>query len=87
MKSPLELLKQLDEKYPDRDMSGFAEAQNQLDIFMKKLIFEAQDAFWAVVAREFPEITTGDFSPDATLAFDDACEKAVLIWIQSNMKE
>lgn len=45
---------------------------------------KAQEEFWAIIARRFPEIRSGDFSPDAQMKFDEACEEAVRIWIDSN---
>ncbi len=45
---------------------------------------DAQTQFWNVIQRRFPEIKTGDFSPDAQMKFDGACEEAVRIWIDSN---
>jgi hypothetical protein len=44
----------------------------------------AQEAFWAHVAGEYPEITTGDFPPGATAAFDEACRDAVRVWVEGN---
>ncbi|KCB41411.1 hypothetical protein L539_3487 [Bordetella hinzii 5132] len=45
---------------------------------------KAQEKFWAIIASRFPEIRSGDFSPDAQMKFDGACEEAVRIWIDSN---
>lgn len=44
----------------------------------------AQAAFWAVVAKMYPEIKTGDFAPFDQMVFDLNCEKAVKTWVQSN---
>ena len=43
----------------------------------EQLIHEALDAFWEVVAKRFPEATTGDLCPLTALAFDQAAEAAV----------
>lgn len=45
---------------------------------------EAQQAFWTTIAEAHPEITTGDFPPDAAFAFDEACSKAYKIWLEGN---
>ncbi|TXG96108.1 MAG: hypothetical protein E6R08_10065 [Nevskiaceae bacterium] len=45
---------------------------------------EAMDAFWAVVARRYPSIKSGDFSADAATAFEDACYEAMTTWLMSN---
>lgn len=45
----------------------------------------AQQAFWTALAQAFPEITTGDFPPDATLSFDAACLSAATVWVQGNL--
>jgi len=46
----------------------------------------AQLAFWAEVARSYPEIKTGDFPPDATFEFNEACRLAVKRWLIWNKK-
>lgn len=46
---------------------------------------EAQEAFWSVITKSFPEITSGNFSPEDTFDFDDACEKAIRRWVEFNM--
>lgn len=49
------------------------------------LLQRANEAFWEVIAKEFPEATTGDFPPDATFDWDLATEKAVRLWIWGNV--
>jgi len=44
----------------------------------------ARHNFWAEFASHFPEITTGDFPPDASVLFDEATEAAVNVWINHN---
>jgi len=53
------------------------------DEFRRMIEDMSQRAFDPVVSR-FPMITTGDFSPLATLAFDKALEEAVIDWLDSN---
>ncbi len=44
----------------------------------------AQEAFWAVIAQRFSEVSTGDLPPEADAAFDDACFRVVWSWLGSN---
>jgi hypothetical protein len=52
---------------------------------VKKAVEKAQDAFWMVIAKSFPEVKSGDFDPMASHQFDTACEKAVEHWIAMNL--
>lgn len=45
---------------------------------------DAMEAFWAAVAKHFPEIGTGDFSPIAEKTFTDAAKNAIVSWIEEN---
>lgn len=47
-------------------------------------IQEAQDAFWAVIAKHHPECKTGDLDPMSVLAFDNACNRVVNTWVDGN---
>lgn len=47
---------------------------------------KAQLKFLEEVVRHFPETASGDFPPDATFAFDAACEKAVASWAYWNVQ-
>lgn len=55
---------------------------------IKKKVEEAaektQEAFWAEVARNFPDIKTGDMPIQAVFQFNKDCEQAVGIWVKSN---
>ena len=50
----------------------------------KDVLQEAQDAFWAVIAKRHPEIKTGDLTPMDAFAFDTACESVVNSWVYTN---
>lgn len=50
---------------------------------IKRALQEAQSAFWGEIASSFPEITSGDFPPDAATTFDKACENAVNVWLEN----
>lgn len=45
---------------------------------------KAQEAFWAEIARQYPEIKTGDFPPDAADDFYRASLQALRFWVDTN---
>lgn len=47
----------------------------------------AMEAFWAVIARKFPEASTGDLDPAASTAFDDAVDNVVWAWVEANVPD
>ena len=51
---------------------------------VQQVVEKAMDAFWQEVAKQYPEITRGDFPPEATITFSDACENAVRLWVHLN---
>lgn len=50
----------------------------------ENIILEAQDAFWAVVAKHHPECKSDHLMPNASGIFDDACRAVIKIWLISN---
>ena len=48
---------------------------------INEVIQKAQNDFWDTIAGEFPEITSGDSSPEETIIFDKACKRAVDHWL------
>lgn len=44
-------------------------------------------AFWEVVSRHFPEITTGDMDPGAVLGLEQDLTRAVTSWVGGNQPE
>lgn len=44
----------------------------------------AEHIFWDAVAYEFPEISTGDLSPEDSVAFNVACQSVVRAWLEAN---
>lgn len=54
---------------------------------IKKAIEDADVAFWEVIAKQFPEIKSGDFPPDAWFKFSEAQEKAVKVWYEGNREK
>jgi len=50
-----------------------------------ELADEAQDAFWAVVVRHYPQAKTGDLSPWTTVQLTIAAENAIEEWIWANV--
>ncbi|TRZ49154.1 MAG: hypothetical protein D4S01_09135 [Dehalococcoidia bacterium] len=45
---------------------------------------KAQEAFWAVVAKEFPTVKNRNFNPEETREFNEACEQAIYDWVREN---
>lgn len=54
---------------------------------VEEAVEKAGDAFWNVIAKEFPEIKTGDFAPDAHMTLEYALKKAVNTWYDSNREK
>lgn len=52
---------------------------------IKEVEERASDAFWAAVAESFPSIKTGDFPPDAELAWSKAYRNAIATWLGWNL--
>lgn len=46
---------------------------------------DGMEAFWATVAKKFPQVKGGDFGPDETLALEGAMKIAVSSWLTKNM--
>jgi len=68
----------------NEDLISNPRALLSLDSRIEDATNEAQMSFFDVVAEHFPEIKTGDISPDATFAFDEACKRAVTAWVDGN---
>ncbi len=51
---------------------------------IEEVVELAQIAFFQEVAKNFPEIKSGDFPPEAQVNFERACSDAIKIWVQSN---
>ena len=54
---------------------------------IRKVTDKALDAFWSVVAEQFPNAQTGDCSPQTTIALDEAARFAIHEWIAANCPE
>lgn len=50
----------------------------------QQIMEQAQEAFWATVAKLCPNAKSGDFPPDHTAQFDVATVVAVTAWRQYN---
>lgn len=50
-------------------------------------IAAAQDAFFAALAAQWPEATTGDLYPDAAVRFQNAAASAAHDWICANVRD
>lgn len=55
-----------------------------MDSSKRDILNHAQGAFWASIAKAYPHINAGDFPLHAQLAFDEACKKAVDMWLWCN---
>lgn len=51
---------------------------------IEKAVEDADLAFWAEIAKAFPQATSGDFPPDATFAWNMARDQAVYTWLMWN---
>jgi hypothetical protein len=48
---------------------------------------DANIAFWAVVAKQFPEITSGDCYPDMHMEIDEKTKEWIRWWVETNSEE
>jgi hypothetical protein len=56
--------------------------------FLRRLrdaVERGQQAFWSVIAASFPEASSGDFTPEATLALERSLFLAALSWSRNNL--
>jgi hypothetical protein len=53
--------------------------------YIQALAQEAEDAFWEVLRRHFPQATTGNLSIDRTIRLTVAAEAAIEEWIANNV--
>lgn len=54
------------------------------DLRQKAAALQAEQAFWAEVARLYPEARDGDFPPASAVQFSEACVRAVAEWCEIN---
>ena len=54
---------------------------------LEKALEEADNAFWGVVAKHFPEAKTGDYPPDLTFTREQHNTEDVLWWLRFNAPE
>jgi hypothetical protein len=57
-----------------------------MTIKIEELTRSALDAFWDIIAKQFPHAKSGDLSPLATVQLDTAAENAVSEWIDNNAR-
>ena len=46
---------------------------------------KGEDAFWAAVAKEFPEATSGDLDPGLAVSLMQTMERAIRAWVDYNI--
>ena len=51
---------------------------------IEKAVKDAEFAFWAVIAEEFPEIRKGDVTPWEAMLFSGELQDAVRRWYNDN---
>lgn len=49
-------------------------------------IEDAEMAFWTVIAKKYPEIKSGDLSPETAISLEDSLKKVVTIWLNNNQE-
>lgn len=47
---------------------------------------EANEAFWTVIVKHFPQVTTGDFGPEETHRMGKDQAYAVFMWLYHNWR-
>lgn len=51
----------------------------------EQVLADARAGFWAQIASSFPMVKTGDFPPDAHVAFEEATATAAEVWLRGNL--
>jgi hypothetical protein len=46
---------------------------------------KALEAFWEVVAKSFPQISTGDFPPEEVMRQNEEAQRAIELWVEFNV--
>lgn len=52
--------------------------------YLNAAIESADQAFWAQIAADYPQVKTGDFAPEQHIAWHEAIETAVRAWLSAN---
>jgi len=52
---------------------------------IKKVMEKAHDAFWAVVAKSFPEAKGGDMDPMQTVKMENDMMDVINVWLENNV--
>lgn len=55
-----------------------------LDERISLAVQKGEEAFWATVAAEFPEVTTGDLDPSTTISLTEKMRSAIAAWVEYN---
>ncbi len=55
------------------------------DARIKAAVESGESAFWAAVAKEFPEAESGDFDPGMVMSLTQTMERAVGAWVEYNV--
>lgn len=54
---------------------------------LARVVADADDAFWSVITKAFPEAKHGDLSPEASARLALSQARAVVEWIENNVPE
>ncbi len=69
------------DNYSANEMLGEAFSNRDIEIAVEN----GMDAFWTSVAKKFPQVKSGDFSPEETDKLESAMKAAVSSWLKNNM--
>jgi hypothetical protein len=66
----------------DEDIPAIGSISAEL---IREAVEKARDAFWASLGESFPEITTGDLSPEDTALLETATNAVAVAWLSGNL--
>lgn len=66
------------------DVGQITHLEARIERTTQSVAESAQEAFWAEVVRQHPEIKAGDFPPDMQMQMNDLLERAVEVWVDGN---
>lgn len=58
-----------------------------MDNRVKSAVSEADEAFWQVIVKHFPEVATGDLAPCEVFFWGNAIKRVVNAWLDENLVE
>jgi hypothetical protein len=67
--------------------AGYFKTKKVQQARISKVMQKAQNAFWAVVAKEFKEVKSGDMDPMQTMKMEDDMMESIHVWLENNYPE